>query len=383
MCGRGHDRPQLMRKSLDSGFETSNKPTFHNVPRMSADAEAAPSRVLAHAASDPAGVMFALEAIADAPTNCLRDELDEVLSCVDEEQVDAVLLDEHFLFLYGDRPSDVRDRQARLQIVGGTLERRIDKLRLDLLMERTPTGRLYPYDHPALADLSVAEDGLVSVSQFEVDGLGLSRKGHTFAPVPAVNGQNAAYWFMQTVVSRDLVDSMWLRLDPLMHRPSAEFDRMHYKMWLFGRHLDLTELVGLAEEHFGRWHPGRLSRAVEFTDYVWSPRSGELHLTLEEFPKQTDIEARGSRYLHAIYAPARDTFIHLDGAIRIFDSSQWVSRAAVHVRNAGKAGVRVKTFRCESEVSMEVMTSLVATYFVWNYDVAKFCGVPIPDRLLA
>jgi hypothetical protein len=372
-----------MRQSLDSGIDTFNRPTLHNVPRMSVDAEASPSRLLAHAASDPAGVMLALEAIADEPTNCLGVELDEMLSCVGGDQLGAVLLDEHFLFFYGDRPSDVRDRQARLQIVGRALEHRIDKLRLDLLMERTSTGRPYPYDHPALADLSVAEDGLVPLSEFEVDGLALSRKGHTFAPVPAVNGQNAAYWFMQTVVSRDLADSMWIRLDPLMHRPSAEFGRMHYKMWLFGRHLDLTELVGLAEEQFGRWHPGRLSRAVEFTDYVWSPRSGELHLTLEEFPKQTDIEARGSRYLHAIYTPASDTFIHLDGAIRIFDSSQWVSRAAVHVRTAGKAGVRVKTFRCEGEVTMEVMTSLVASYFVWNYDVAKFCGVPIPERLLA
>jgi hypothetical protein len=350
---------------------------------VSTDKESLPLGVLAHAASDPAGVLFALEGIADDTTSDLCSELDEMLSCVDGDQLEAMLLDEQFRFSYGDCQSDVRDRQARLQVVGRALERRIDKMRLDRLTARPSTGRPYPYSHPALADLSVAEDGLVPLAEFEVDGLALSRQGYTFAPVPAVNGQNAAYWFMQTVEKHGLVDSIWIRLDPLMHRPNAAFSHVHYKMWLYGRHLDLTQLVGLSEEQFGRWQPGRLSREVQFTDYVWSPRDGELHLTLEELPKQRDIDSRGSRYLHAIYAPRNDSFVHLDGAIRIFDSSQWVSRAAVHVRHAGKAGVRVKIFRCEGEVTMETMTSLTATYFVWNYDVARFCGVPAPDSLLA
>ena len=188
---------------------------------------------------------------------------------------------------------------------------------------------------------------------------------------------------MKTVVRRGLCDAVSVRLDPLMHRPSSTFPGVEYRMWLYGRNLDLTQLVGLSEERFGRWLPGRLSRSGEFTDYVWSPRDGGLHLTLEELPKRDEIRVRGSRYLHAIYDPSEELVIYLDGAVRVFDQEQWERRAGSHVRNSSKAGTRIKTFRLNRQVNVEDLTSLAACYFVWKYDGAKFCRVPIRDELLA
>jgi hypothetical protein len=338
--------------------------------------------VLRHAASEPSGVMFALEEIADDSGHCLSEELEEMLAGASPHALAQERADNYFQSMYGEQPGDFQDRQARLQVVGRELERTIDELRLNLLAAAPTLERPLPYDHPAVTDLELAEDQLVPLSEFEVDGLALTRNGHTFAPVPPLNGQNAAYWFMQAVVRRGLSEAVSIRLDPLMHRSSAAFSRVGYKMWLHGRHLDLSQLVGLSEEQFGRWSPGKLSRSVEFTDYVWSPRDGELHLTLEELPKGDDIRIRGSRYLHAIYDPSKELVIHLDGAVRVYDPQQWKKRTSSHVRNSGKAGIRIKTFRLDREVEVEDLTSLTACYFVWNNDVAKFCGVPIPDALL-
>jgi hypothetical protein len=347
------------------------------------DEELVDTGILAHAASDPSGVTFALEEIAEDSNHYLAQELEQMLTSVNAQTLSNQKSDPQFLFLYGDRSMDDQDRQARLCVVSQYVQRTIDRLRLDLLAAAPDSERPRPYDHPALSDIDLSEEQLVPLTEFEVDGLALVRRGHAFAPVPAVNGQNAAYWFMQTVVRRGLRDAVSVRLDPLMNRSSAAFPRVEYRMWLYGRHLDLTQLVGLSEEQFGRWLPGRLSRSVEFTDYVWSPRDGKLHLTLEELPKLDDIRIRGSRYLHAIYDPSEELIIHLDGAIRVYEQEQWARRAGNHVRNSGKAGIRIKMFRVNREVNVEDLTSLAACYFVWNYDVAKFCGIPIRDELLA
>jgi hypothetical protein len=271
--------------------------------------------VLRHAASEPSGVLFALEEIAVHSEDCLAQELEQMLAGAASHAVGQERSSEHFQFMYGERPAEFQDRQARLQVVGRDLEQTIDELRLDLLAAAPELERPPPYDHPALTDLELPEDQLVPLSEFEVDGLALTRNGYTFAPVPSLNGQNAAYWLMQTVVRRGLGEAVSMRLDPLMHRSSAAFSRVAYKMWMYGRHLDLSQLVGLSDEQFGRWLPGKLSRCVEFTDYVWSPRDGELHLTLEELPKGDEIRIRGSRYLHAIYDPSKELVIHLDGAV--------------------------------------------------------------------
>jgi hypothetical protein len=339
--------------------------------------------VLAHAASSPGGVLHALDEIADLSAHPLARELGEILARASDDAVSQERGDPHFQLMYAERPEDFQDKQARLQVVGRHLERRIDELRLRLLAAGPGLDRPAPYNHQALADIELTEDQLVPLSEFEVGDLALTRNGHTFAPVPPINGQNAAYWFMQTVVRRGLQGAVSVRLDPLMHRPSDAFSHVAYKMWLYGRRLDLSQLPGISQEQFGRWLPGRMSRSAEFTDYVWSPRDGELHLTLEELPKLADVTIRGSRYLHAIYDPAKELVVHLDGAVRVFDPNQWRERASRHVRHSGKAGVRVKTFHLDREVEVEDMTCLAACYFVWNYDVAKFCGVPVPDQLLA
>jgi hypothetical protein len=341
------------------------------------------SPILAHAASSPGGVLHALEEIADNSTHPLARELGEMFAAASNAAVSQEKGDPHFQFMYSERPDEFQDEQARLHVVGRHLERQIDELRLQLLATGSTVDCPAPYDHQALVGIELSQDQLVSLSEFDVDGLALTRNGHTFAPVPPINGENAAYWFMQTVARRGLHETVSVRLDPLMHRPSNMFSRVEYKMWLHGRRLDLSQVVTLSQEQFGRWLPGKMSRSVQFTDYVWVPRDGELHLTLEEVPRREEITIRGSRYLHAIYDPARKVVVHLDGAVRIFDQDQWRERSSRHVRHSGKAGVRVKIFRVDREVEVEDMTCLAACYFVWNYDVAKFCGVPVPDQLLA
>jgi len=335
-----------------------------------------------HLASDPSGTIFTVERIADDPTHPLFPTLQQALDNIDAHAVATVIASPGFAGIYGDVGPAVQDRQARVNIFTEEVAKQICSARLTALTSGG-AARPVPYDHPSVSDLELSEDLLVPLSSFELNGSVLIRNGHAFTPVPPVESPNAMYWFMSAVFRLGLQTSMALRLDPLMHGPATEFPRVFYKMWMYGRQLDLSTLTTMTEESFGRWLPSTgSSQTSEYTDYVWSPRDDELHLTVEELPRRESIATRGSRYFHAIYHPKSSRFIHTDGAIRVFTEEQWAARCGAHVRNAGKAGQRVKVFRLDEAITTEALTTLCAPYFVWNYDIAKFCGMDVPDAFL-
>ena len=94
---------------------------------------------------------------------------------------------------------------------------------------------------------------------------------------------------------------------------------------------------------------------------------------------KADTPLRSARYLHAIYNKTSGSLAHLDGAARFYTPEQLSERAAQRVHLAGKAGVRVKIFRCDSPISREALGDIAQSFFMWNYDVARYFGSPIPE----
>ena len=179
-----------------------------------------------------------------------------------------------------------------------------------------------------------------------------------------------------------LQDRALVRLDPFLLGPANEFPRMSYRMLWWGPPLLWKDIVTIEQEQFGRWSPSSLGSTSEFTDFAWVPRGDELHLFLEEMPKREDVEIAGSRYFHVIFCKKAQLVLHLDGAIRIYSSSEWDQRKNVHVHRAGKVGIRIKVFRIDEPIQTEAVSSLGGTYFVWNYDVSNFFGAPVSSFLL-
>ncbi len=339
------------------------------------------SALFDYLASTPIGTMFSVEGIGRDSAHPLFSTLEKALEEVDDKLVVEHLASAHFVGMYGRLSKAAQERQARIDIVVSQAAQQICATRLELLIQKDP--RPAPYSHPAISDLELSSDLLVPLSPFDIDGSVLVRNGQAFTPLVTVESPNAMYWFMSAVSRLGLKEIMSVRLDPLMHGPVSEFPRMGFKMWLYGRPLDLATLTTLTKETFARWIPGPgSSTSSEYTDYVWSPRDQELHLTIEELPKLDSLRTRGSRYLHAIFDRTSSKFIHVDGATRLFTSEQWLSRQAVHLRQAGKVGTRVKVFGVQESITTDVLTSLCAPYFVWNYDIAKFCGMDIHDAFL-
>lgn len=318
---------------------------------------------------------FAIEKLLLRGPEAVRSTLQSAVDAVTAEEIAALDADlrAHAEAFLGSDP----DSSARLFIVSRQANRLLQGRRLQFAKQGADAP---PYDHPALAGVVPDSEGLVPLSAFEIDGDSLCRNGHSFFMLPAVPAMNANYWLLAELERTSLVDSVRVRLDPLLWGPANELRGRFYKATIYGRDLDWERVRSLRNVDHGRWAPGRLSRGHLFTDYAWVPHEQEVDFLCEELPVQADIDVRGSRYAHAIYDKQRHEIVHLDGAIRIMDATQFTDRVESHVYKAGKTGFRVKTFRTDRPVTPATLGSIVEAFFFWNFDVARYFGAPLhPD----
>jgi hypothetical protein len=221
-----------------------------------------------------------------------------------------------------------------------------------------------PYQHPAVIDLQLGADHMVQLSSFRLRAGVLMRNGTGFTIVPPVESINSQYWLIQSLLREGLQKATSVRLDPFLIQPENDFPCIEYRMWWYGVPLDWERIASLKREEHGRWEADSTLPRLAYTDYSWTPRGEEIHFFCEELPAREDVEKRGSRYFHAVYLPSRKKIIHLDGAIRIYNTAQWAKRYVSHVRNAGKMGRRIKVFRVDSEVSPDCLGSLCSSFFI-------------------
>jgi hypothetical protein len=265
--------------------------------------------------------------------------------------------------------------EARAWVITEALSWEIPKRRLELLEPIDGETLPRPLRHPALEGLTPDSDHLVPLNEFEWNGSRLVRNDFAFLPLSPVESPNSQYWFLNELFKLGRSAQAFVRLDPFLNGLTREFPMMAYRMMVYGRPLDWLRIRNLEEEEHGQWRPDREMQGIEVTDFAWTPRGGEVHFRCEEIPIQDATRLRGSRYLHAVYIPSRDEFIHLDAAVRVFTAGEWQQRMKTrHVRKAGKVGRRHKVFRIDSPLSTDAFSNLCAQFFVWNSDVGRYFG---------
>jgi hypothetical protein len=273
-----------------------------------------------------------------------------------------------------------RLERAKLHLLCCVAARALHQARLTEI-SKSATERPKPYDHPVLNNLTVDAEGLVPLSSFKICGDALCCNGYAFFILPAVPATNANYWLLQNIQRKGLVDSVSVRLDPLLHGPESELAGHFYRMDVYGRPLDWERIRSLRETEHGRWMPGSLSSKSLFTDYAWIPHEHEVDFLCEELPPLNEAEDRCARYLHAIYDKRSNRLTHFDGAVRAYTPSELDGRQNAHVRNAGKVGQRIKVFRTDQPIDPDTMGDIAQAFFVWNYDVARYFGASVPSGI--
>jgi hypothetical protein len=279
-----------------------------------------PEDVFSFFASDPAGPMSTVLTASSKPESPIFNSLDRFIRSIPGEVVAETCSNQQFQFFW-EGAKDI-DRMARVWIVERFLSDEIARRRLVILRNLDRCLRPAPYDHPALTDIVVDEEGLVPLSSLGGRGARLTHNGFAFTIFCTTDSPNSTYWVANTLRNMATRGEISVRLDPFLFGPDPDFPEMFYRMWQYGKPLDWERISQIRESEHGRWLPRYGTDHGQSTDFCWEPRNDEIHFLCEELPRADRVEYEAARYLHAIYLPSEHNAVHLDGALRLYTQDE-------------------------------------------------------------
>lgn len=113
------------------------------------------------------------------------------------------------------------------------------------------------------------------------------------------------------------------------------------------------------------------------TEFLWSVRENLKTFQIEEISSENQVfdGFKINRYFHSIRDIAKKTITHLDGAVKIYDSSYY-KRLATRMPNEQKALKYIKTFRIDGSIKLEDWIEVACFYFKGNEMVPDYFSEP-------
>ena len=329
-----------------------------------------PNALLTRFAADPT-VGHAFEDEAWAVNSPADPELEAFLGSLDPAVLEETRREKNFLF-FNEQHEDL-DRAARIWVGLQVLLEAIAEYRMESLYNESASERPRPYDVLALEDLEPDSDNLVPLAEFGFTGSALRRNDYAFQLMSTTPAPNSTYWLLQACSAEPLRGSIRIRPDPLLHGPAASFPSVGYARLGYGNeNVDWQRIANLTAPDHGQWLPDDMDQWGSRTDWIWEPRGSEIHFRCEEIPSIKEATKKPGRYLHAIYVPSTDSFIHLDGAVRIYRPPEIHDRHRKKLHQAGKMGLREKVFSVDAPLSRGMFSVVAQMFFVWNSDVVRY-----------
>ena len=334
-----------------------------------------PDELVRYFAADGIGPQYTLAGLLSDRSHEVYAHAEKAMGLFSEDELSARKQVLDAMGLWSDDQPDEFERRALRSLLEDELNRAVAVHRMHLLRDADNRSLLPPYDLPEADGLYVDTEGLTDLRQLAGLRGPFQHGDYLFSLLLPLPAQNSGYWL--TLVLRQLLKrpelSIRVRLDPTLHGPVGRFSQMEHRAWWYGTDLDWDEIAGLKGIVHRQAGPDERSEGVmSKTDLSWERRGAEVHFVCEELPPRSDVELRGSRFLHAVYRPDLSTFVHVDGAVRILTGEEWDKRFPKKAHEVGKVGRRIKVFRIDGFVTHDEFGALAATLFQWNPDVAEY-----------
>ncbi len=116
---------------------------------------------------------------------------------------------------------------------------------------------------------------------------------------------------------------------------------------------------------------------IDRTEFLWSYRNGLKTLQIEEIHglillDDPDTDLVLNRYIHTQRDIASGTFIHLDGAVKIYERDSYQQRYDSKITEADKTKYKPKLFRIDDPINDEEWAQLITFFFRGNEMVFEY-----------
>jgi hypothetical protein len=212
-----------------------------------------PEALVADFASDPLSPYCKVLKISNDPDSPLNSELSQFLASLPPEVVEAAYVDSMFVALHGKN-----ENLARVWFTERLLIEEAARRRLRSLAEVTPPAKAMPYSADCLRDVSVDNELMVRLADFEYNCSTLAANGFSFTVCPTNTAPNSTYWLLQSFYQQGIAEHMSVRLDPFLWGPCDSFPQMMYKMLVYAKPLNWDGIGQLREQHHGQMRPVRV-----------------------------------------------------------------------------------------------------------------------------
>ena len=114
----------------------------------------------------------------------------------------------------------------------------------------------------------------------------------------------------------------------------------------------------------------RLFHQIHRTEFFWYLQDNHKTFECEEI---SDLDVKdldfnfGCRYIHSMLDNANETIIHLDGAIRGYNSEQMVKRLEIDISKQEKDLLYTKLWRIDGDIPKKTWKELICHFFRDNY----------------
>lgn len=148
---------------------------------------------------------------------------------------------------------------------------------------------------------------------------------------------------------------------------------------------DLTSIpVGVSEHKASERE--RFFHCVNRTEFFWHMQNGTRSFECEELLDRESLgigtDAYGCRYTHSIIDDNTSLPNHLDGAIRVYDTEQYLERIDTDISKAGKRSRYVKLWRVDGPLDLSSWKELVCDFYRGNPLPGEYLGGTPDDTVV-
>lgn len=158
-------------------------------------------------------------------------------------------------------------------------------------------------------------------------------------------------------------------------------ERAHW----YGKPFDLKWVKGLKVEEQSEHGPDLSLYPFldgHCTEFLLSPRKDStVQFGIEELPHKAENNLDRAdtkiftRFVHGIFDPEKEIFTHLDGAMHIYEKSEYKNRICHQtLKNYNKNYLKAKIFRIDGEIDYEIFRHVIGAFYKWNLMPIEYFG---------